>query len=187
MEIDFIFPTEFNGGRPGLLTSRQLVPLVPLLHLILTIIVEKLTLQEESTFEEVIWLFSRAPDKKNRITLQQNLQFYDHRLDEALHSLRMYQIFDSLHPIDTPSKAKKQTYYVLLDRPVRLLFELRRPRIFGNIWKLGDGAGIIFKGLSRYNITYQPSDTQDSALQNTMELCWKARTYDRTCLSMPST
>ena len=55
--------------------------------------------------------------------------------------------FQSLDPVNNPSSASKQTYYVLVDRPVRILFDLRKPRIFGNMWDLG-GSRIILKGKS---------------------------------------
>ncbi|KAF7794665.1 hypothetical protein EIP86_005803 [Pleurotus ostreatoroseus] len=93
---------------------------------------QKLQLHKDSTFEEVIWIFSRLKD--GRISLQQNMQFYSEGINKK---------FQLLDPVNNPSSASKQTYYVLVDRPVRILFDLRKPRIFGNMWNLDDSRIVL--------------------------------------------
>lgn len=111
-------------------------------------VIGRLQLTQSSTFEEVIWLFSRAPRKEDRITLAQNPQFYNNTPD-AVKTLK------PLLPLERPASTK-HTYYILLDRSTKILFELRKPRVFGNIWRLQKDERIILKGGSLLlSVTYR--------------------------------
>ncbi|KAJ3554193.1 hypothetical protein NM688_g3232 [Phlebia brevispora] len=102
---------------------------------------DTLNLHEDSTFEEAIWLFSRAKSTKFLIKLDQNLQFYDPRLFKALNQRQLSDV----RPVEKPTKDAKQKYWMVVDRSTRIYLELRRPRIFSNVWQ-PKGSGIpIFK------------------------------------------
>ncbi len=61
------------------------------------------------------------------------MQFYD--------TIKIDKKTGLLKPAELPSE---QQYYVLVDRTVRILFDLRKPRIFGNMWDLN--GTIVLKG-----------------------------------------
>ncbi|KAJ3539752.1 hypothetical protein NM688_g6321 [Phlebia brevispora] len=124
VEMSLVFPGEPHGK-----TSTTLVN-------------QTLTLHEDSNLEEVVFFLFRSKNTKQRITLRHNPQFYTYSLMKALKS---DQPLGALRPIVKASRESKQTYAVLLDRPIHLVFELHQPRVFGNIWKVNGGSKVAFK------------------------------------------
>lgn len=120
--MDFIFPEGFHESST-LINSLQCSSILQ--NRLSCDVTGTLELHEQSTFEEVIWLFSRAPQKE-RITLKDNMQFYNHMLMKP---------FSTLSPVEAPGRSRHQSYHVLTDRPNHILFDFSVPRIFGNMWK----------------------------------------------------
>jgi hypothetical protein len=98
-------------------------------------------LDPHSSLPEVLWMFSRFPDEKRRLTLSQNPHFY-----ERLPTLP--EAYGGEFGMD-PIRSLQQRISVLIDIPDqagRVILETAGEiRVFGNLWVLNNV--IIFKGL----------------------------------------
>ncbi|KAH9049830.1 hypothetical protein EDB83DRAFT_2630951 [Lactarius deliciosus] len=123
-------------------------------------------IDNSTTTAEVVWRFSRYP-QKTTITTSQNLHFY-------LRLSRDAPTFDSKFHKDPLKDFRHRLYngaiiYALLDKSCRLFLDAAKPRIFSNLWKphqtviLKDSEDTVLRDIGKsQDYWYRPSLTDSS-------------------------